>query len=90
MLGYGFYNGRRGYVEHTIYGGLYYRIKDALAPLVGYQFRKTRLLLSYDVTLSKLMTPGRANGGPEISFVHIGSWQREYGGKKVFCPSFKR
>ncbi|MFN8285545.1 MAG: PorP/SprF family type IX secretion system membrane protein [Chitinophagales bacterium] len=90
MLGYGFYNGRKGAVEHTIYGGLYYRIKDALAPLVGYQFRKTRLLISYDVTLSKLMAPGKANGGPEISFVHIGGWQREFGGKKVFCPSFKR
>lgn len=90
LFGYSFFGGRRGELDHTLYGGLNYRIKDALAPVVGYQFQKTRILLSYDVTLSKLINASKANGGPEISIVHVGSFSRQFGGRKVFCPSFKR
>ena len=88
MMGYGFYNGKISGCDHTLYIGAYYRIKDALAPLFGYQFKQTRLLLSYDVTLSKLISPAKANGGPELSLVHVGSWKREFNGKKVYCPRF--
>jgi type IX secretion system PorP/SprF family membrane protein len=89
MLGYGFYDRKRTKIEGTLYFGVYYRVKDALAPLVGYQFRKTRVLLSYDVTLSKLISPARANGGPEISLVHVGIWGKNiFQGKKVYCPQF--
>ena len=88
MVGYGFYKRKESASDNIIYFGLYYRIKDALAPLVGYQFKKTRLLLSYDVTLSQLFQPGKANGGPEISLVHVGGWNKEFNGKKVYCPRF--
>ena len=59
-----------------------------LAPLAGYQFKKTRLLLSYDITLSQLVNPAKANGGPEISIVHVGSFTKEFNDKKVYCPRF--
>ena len=72
---------------HTFYVGAYYRLKDALAPVVGYQYKQWRLLLSYDITLSKLLTASRSNGGPEISLVHTGSWQRQFN-KKLYCPRF--
>lgn len=88
LAGYSISTGRNNRPEHTIYLGAYYRIKDALAPTVGYQFRKTRLLFSYDVTLSKLASASQSNGGPEISLVHVGSWQKAFGGKKVYCPMF--
>jgi type IX secretion system PorP/SprF family membrane protein len=89
LFGYGFYGGRsRSRVEQAVYAGLYYRIKDALTPVVGYRFKTVRLLLSYDVTLSKLAGPGKANGGPELSVVYVGKWNREFNGKKVFCPRF--
>jgi hypothetical protein len=68
---------------------LYYRGKDALAPLAGYQFKTTRILLSYDVTLSRLVNASKANGGPEISLVHTGSFFKHFGNKKVYCPDFK-
>jgi type IX secretion system PorP/SprF family membrane protein len=87
-MGYGIYNGRKGKAEHVLIAGMYYRVKDALSPLVGYQFRQTRILFNYDVTLSKLARPSKANGGPEISIVHVGAWERSFNGKKVHCPRF--
>jgi type IX secretion system PorP/SprF family membrane protein len=73
---------------HTIYFGSYYRIKDALSPIVGYQFGSARILLNYDIVISKLTPQSRANGGPEVSFVYVGSWRKNYNGRKVFCPRF--
>jgi type IX secretion system PorP/SprF family membrane protein len=89
LFGYGFYGGRsRSRVEQAVYIGAYYRVKDALTPVVGYRIKTFRLLLSYDVTLSKLAGAARANGGPELSVVYVGKWGRQYNGKKVFCPRF--
>ena len=90
MVGYGFYKLRSG-VDNTIFIGLYCRAKEAaaIAPLMGYQFRTTRILVNYDVTLSGLAKAAKANGGPEISIVHTGSFFKHYGNKKVYCPSFR-
>jgi type IX secretion system PorP/SprF family membrane protein len=75
--------------DHTLYLGAYYRIKDALSPLVGYRFKGMRILLNYDVVLSRLITPGRANGGPELSLVYVGKWGGDrYNGEKIYCPKF--
>ena len=75
--------------EHTLYIGAYYRIKDALSPIVGYSFKDLRVLLNYDIVLSRLLQPGRANGGPEISVVYVGKWGDDrYNGEKIYCPKF--
>ena len=88
MLEYGFTNRKSSVIDNSVYFGLCYRVNDALAPIFGYQIKKTRLLLSYDITLSQLVNPARANGGPEISIVHVGNFTREFNGKKVYCPRF--
>jgi type IX secretion system PorP/SprF family membrane protein len=88
MAEYGFVNKRTQVADNSVYFGACYRIGDALAPLAGYQIKKTRLLLSYDITLSQLVNPAKANGGPEISIVHVGNFTREFNGKKVYCPRF--
>ena len=88
MVGYGLNSRKSSAPNNLLYFGVYYRIKDAISPLVGYQYKKTRLLLNYDITLSKLANVARANGGPEFSIVHIGSWGKQFGGKKVYCPRF--
>jgi type IX secretion system PorP/SprF family membrane protein len=75
--------------DHTIYLGVYYRIKDALSPVAGYRYKGLRVLLNYDIVLSKLLQPGRANGGPEVSVVYVGKWGGErYNGEKIYCPRF--
>lgn len=88
MLEYGIINKKTSQPDNSVYFGATYRIADALAPLAGYQFKKTRILLSYDITLSQLVNPAKANGGPEISIVHVGSFTREFNDKKVYCPRF--
>ncbi len=88
MIEYGIYNHKKSAIDNSVYFGACYRINDALAPIMGYQVKRIRLLLSYDITLSQLLNPARANGGPEISLVHVGSFTREFNGKKVFCPRF--
>ena len=88
MLEYGFINKKTSLSDNSVFFGAYYRINDALAPLAGYRIKKMRLLLSYDITLSQLLNPARANGGPEISIVYVGGFTREFNGKKVYCPRF--
>jgi type IX secretion system PorP/SprF family membrane protein len=88
MIEYGFVNRKTSIIDNSVYLGATYRILDALAPVAGYQIKKTRLLLSYDITLSQLLNPAKANGGPEISIVHVGSFTREFNNKKVYCPRF--
>lgn len=88
MLGYGLLSHRKSTPDNTFFIGLYYRGKDALAPVLGYKYKNTRLLFNYDVTLSGLAKPGKANGGPELSIVHIGSFYKHFGTKKVYCPEF--
>jgi hypothetical protein len=63
-------------------------VQDAIAPLIGYELKKARLLLSYDVTVSKLLPSAKANGGPEVSFEYVGNWSRNSNSKKLYCPKF--
>ena len=73
--------------EHAIYVGVYYRVNDAIAPIVGYRYKQTRLLLNYDFTVSRLIKSGKANGGPELSLVHVGRWSSD-NRSKINCPKF--
>lgn len=72
-----------------LYFGTFYRLKDALSPIVGYQYHQTRLLMNYDINLSSLSKASRGNGGFEISLVHVGTFKAKLNGpKKVNCPAF--
>jgi outer membrane receptor protein involved in Fe transport len=74
--------------QSTFYMGVYYRYNDAVSPIVGYQYKHTRLLVNYDVTTSKLAIPGKLNGGLEISLVHVGSFPHRHTEQKYACPKF--
>lgn len=87
LFGYGVKPRFRSMGDHVLYFGAYYRLLDAAAPVLGYSYKQTRLLLNYDITLSKLFVPGRANGGPELSFVHVGRWSKSKN-TKINCPVF--
>jgi len=82
--------------ENAIYGGLWYRLSGDLSPVAGLVFSNMRLLISYDINLSKLKPASKGRGGPELSLVYIfrqGTGKRptefnEYRSKKFVCPSF--
>ena len=72
-----------------LYVGLFYRLKDALSPIFGYQYHKTRILLNYDINLSKLSKASRGNGGFELSLIQIGVFKKKKNqAYKTHCPSF--
>lgn len=70
-----------------IYAGAWYRVGDALAVLAGVEFLRNRLLFSYDINLSSLKTASQGRGGPELSFVHMGSFRHKKS-NVLYCPRF--
>ena len=66
---------------------LHYRMGDAFAPGIGYEFRQMRILFSYDITTSNLSRANRGNGGPEISIVYVGNRKKSLD-RKQYCPVF--
>ena len=55
--------------------GLWYRVKDALIPYIGYQLGGFQFGLSYDYTVSKLRTAGQIRNGYELSLIYINADQ---------------
>lgn len=67
--------------------GVYYRHKDAVIPLVGYQVNDTRFTFNYDATTSNLSSINGARGAYEISIVKSGIFTN--GGRGVKCPTVR-
>jgi type IX secretion system PorP/SprF family membrane protein len=68
-------------------GGLYYRAKDAIIPIVGVVISGVSATVSYDATVSSLGTLNETLGAYEISITKIGLFS-EYG-RNVKCPSVR-
>ncbi len=78
----------RSKIKNTFYIGAYYRIRDAMIPTIGYQINSTRLIVSYDFTLSKMTYYNKGVGGFEVSLVHSGKFKSRNIIKKTYCPKF--
>lgn len=73
-------------LTELLFGG-YYRVEDALAPYVGFNYRNMVLGMSYDVNISDL---GKAAGGTNSIEVSL-SWTSRKTGKPLrylSCPRF--
>ena len=71
-----------------IIGGLYYRLKDAFIPMVGFTINSISTTVSYDATTSTLGSSTQTLGAYEISITKAGLFNEQYG-KNVKCPSVK-
>ena len=58
--------------EVKIFGGAYYRVQDAVIAMVGVDYKRVRIGLSYDVNTSSLNEASNGNGGFEISLGYTG------------------
>lgn len=55
-------------------GGMFYRVKDALHPFIGFQYKRTAMFsFGYDIRLSRMSTIQKLPGGPEISIAYLGT-----------------
>jgi type IX secretion system PorP/SprF family membrane protein len=58
----------------VVRGGIFYRVKDAIHPFVGFQYKRTAMFsFGYDIRLSKMSTVQKITGGPEISIAYMGT-----------------
>ncbi len=67
--------------------GLYYRHKDAVIPMVGFEKNNTRILFNYDATISTLGPAIGTRGAYEISIVKSGILSS--GGRGIKCPTVR-
>jgi type IX secretion system PorP/SprF family membrane protein len=68
--------------------GLYYRNKDALIPIVGYQVNDLKITVNYDATISTLGGLNGTRGAYELSIVKSGVFPSS-AGRGVRCPTVK-
>lgn len=68
--------------------GLYYRNKDALIPMVGYQVNDMKITVNYDATVSSLGSLNGTRGAYELSIVKSGIFPSS-AGKSVRCPTVR-
>ncbi len=76
--------------EKILIGGVYYRHKDAVVPMVGLGYKDFTFTFTYDVTTSSLKAFNNSRGAFEFSLVKQGVVDRYNGNKRdAMCPSFK-
>lgn len=69
----------------NVYGGMWYRLGDAVIPYIGLEFSGMRLGISYDVNVSSLKAGSQSRGGMEVSLIYV---KRPPGYKGIPCPKF--
>ena len=73
--------------EKQLIAGVYYRLGDALVPMVGLEIGKLKLMFSYDVTMSGLNKFNSFRGASEFSLIKKGFYPSTQD-RSSFCPSF--
>lgn len=68
--------------------GLYYRNKDALIPMLGYEVNDLRITVNYDATVSSLGSLNGTRGAYELSIVKSGIFPSS-AGRSVRCPTVR-
>jgi type IX secretion system PorP/SprF family membrane protein len=71
-------------------GGIYYRFKDAVIPMLGVKHKSITATFTYDGTVSKLGSFNKIRGGSEISIIYQGVFNQYNGRRDTRCksPSF--
>lgn len=76
--------------EYVLIGGVYYRHKEAIIPLVGLGYKDYVFSFTYDATMSDLKNYNNTRGAFEFSLVKQGVFDRYNGNRReTICPSFK-
>jgi len=73
--------------EKQLVAGLYYRLGDAIAPMVGIEVNNVKFTFSYDATLSSLNQFNGYRGAGEFSIVKKGFYPQR-GDRQSICPTF--
>lgn len=76
--------------EKILLGGLYYRVKDAVIPMIGVGLKDYVFTFTYDATMSSLKSYNNGRGAFEFSLVRQGLFDQYKGDRRQsMCPSFR-
>jgi len=73
--------------EKQLVAGLYYRLGDAISPMLGFEINNIKFTFSYDATLSSLNQFNGYRGASELSIVKKGFYPQR-GDRQTMCPTF--
>jgi type IX secretion system PorP/SprF family membrane protein len=73
--------------EQQLIAGVYYRLGDAIVPMVGLEVAKIQFTFSYDVTLSGLSKYNGYRGASEFSIIKKGFYPENVD-RASLCPKF--
>jgi type IX secretion system PorP/SprF family membrane protein len=73
--------------ERQLLAGVYYRLGDAVIPMVGLEISNIQFTFSYDVTLSGLSKFNGYRGASELSIIKKGFYPDNVD-RKSLCPKF--
>ncbi len=77
--------------DQQVIGGLYYRVGDAVIPMIGFVYKNIRLMFTYDVTASSLSQADGSRGAWEFALINYGTYNQFNGNQhQTLCPSFKQ
>jgi type IX secretion system PorP/SprF family membrane protein len=77
--------------EKILIGGLYYRHKDAVIPMIGIGLKDYTFTFTYDATISSLKNYNNTRGAFEFSLIKQGVFDNYNGNRKQsMCPSFRQ
>jgi type IX secretion system PorP/SprF family membrane protein len=77
--------------DQQVIGGLYYRVGDAVIPMIGFVYKNIRLMFTYDVTVSSLSQYDGNRGAWEFALINYGTYTQYNGDRRQsLCPSFKQ
>lgn len=77
--------------EQQVIGGLYYRVGDAVIPMIGFVYKNIKLMFSYDVTTSSLKHADGGFGAWEFALSSQGFYSQYNGDRRQsLCPSFRQ
>ena len=76
--------------EKILIGGVYYRYKDSVIPMVGIGFKDYTVTFTYDATISTLKNYNNTRGAFEFSLIKQGAFDRYLGNRREsMCPTFR-
>lgn len=77
--------------ESVLIGGLYYRYKESVIPMIGLGLKDYTFSFTYDATLSSLKAYNGTRGAFEFSLIKQGLFDNYNGNKhQSMCPSFRQ
>lgn len=77
--------------DNILIGGVYYRYKDAVIPMIGIGYKNYTFTFTYDATMSSLRNYNATRGAFEFSLVSQGLFDHFTGNRRDFmCPTFRQ